>query len=234
MAIINSVAVGNGQKSAGQFTYRRTRGRTIASQRVFSNKSNTAAQANQRVIFKIMSKAASSLAFAIDRAFDKTKYGSSRNNFMKMNYVPFAEVADSAWANIDGTKTPYDQMAWLFDQHIATNSEFVWCNGSGNGTVSASGTVTGADDCYSSISFKAFNTRKADCVATVIHVTNQGVTVTDATEDITEDVEAQSVSWDWSISGTSASSAVEYYWVILRTKNGVIRNPYMGAQSNTV
>lgn len=234
MAIINSVAVGNGQKSAGQFTYRRTRGRTIASQRVFSNKSNTAAQSNQRMIFKVMSKAASSLAFAIDKAFDKTKYGSSRNNFMKANYVPFAEVADAQWANIDGTKTPFEQIEWLIDQNISTNSEFVWCNGSGNGTVSASGSVTGVTDAYSELSFTAFNTTKADCVATEIRITEQGVTVTDKTAEITEDAAAQSVTWEWSAPTSATVGATEYFWVILKTKNGVVRSSYLGAVNNSV
>lgn len=85
MAIIKSLGIGAGVKSAGNITYRFTRGRTIASQRITENKSNTPLQATQRGYFRVMSQVAFLLAAHIEWAFDKTKYGSQRNNFIKRN-----------------------------------------------------------------------------------------------------------------------------------------------------
>lgn len=85
MAIIKSLGIGAGVKSAGNITYRYSRGRTIASQRITENKSNTPLQASQRGYFRIMSQVAFLLAAHIEWAFDKTKYGSQRNNFIKRN-----------------------------------------------------------------------------------------------------------------------------------------------------
>lgn len=85
MAIIKSLGIGAGVKSAGNITYRYSRGRTIASQRITENKSNTPLQATQRGYFRVMSQVAFLLAAHIEWAFDKTKYGSQRNNFIKRN-----------------------------------------------------------------------------------------------------------------------------------------------------
>lgn len=88
MAVINSVGVGRGEKSVGEFTYRRARGgRTIAARRVIENKSNTLAQAAQR---KDFAKSASVIKF-IPKLFMelmsvKSKTGSARNNFLSVNY----------------------------------------------------------------------------------------------------------------------------------------------------
>lgn len=85
MAIIKSLGIGAGVKSAGNITYRYSRGRTIASQRITENKSNTPLQAAQRGYFRVMSQVAFLLAAHIEWAFDKTKYGSQRNNFIQRN-----------------------------------------------------------------------------------------------------------------------------------------------------
>lgn len=88
MAIINSVGVGRGEKSVGEFTYRRARGgRTIAARRVIENKSNTPAQAEQR---KDFAKASSLIKFIPKRFMElmsvKSKTGSARNKFLSENY----------------------------------------------------------------------------------------------------------------------------------------------------
>lgn len=88
MAVINSVGVGRGEKSAGEFTYRRARGgRTIAARRVIENKSNTPAQAEQR---KDFAKASSLIKFIPKRFMElmsvKSKTGSARNKFLSENY----------------------------------------------------------------------------------------------------------------------------------------------------
>ena len=92
MAIIKSLGIGAGVKSAGNITYRFSRGRTIASQRITENKSNTPLQAAQRGYFKIMSQVAFLLAAHIEWAFDKTKYGSQRNNFIQRNKDYMKEI----------------------------------------------------------------------------------------------------------------------------------------------
>ena len=92
MAIIKSLGIGAGFKSAGNITYRYSRGRTIASQRITENKSNTPLQAAQRGYFRVMSQVAFLLAAHIEWAFDKTKYGSQRNNFIQRNKDYMKEI----------------------------------------------------------------------------------------------------------------------------------------------
>lgn len=88
MAVINSVGVGRGERSVGEFTYRRARGgRTIAARRVIENKSNTPAQAEQR---KDFAKASSLIKFIPKHFMElmsvKSKTGSARNKFLSENY----------------------------------------------------------------------------------------------------------------------------------------------------
>lgn len=85
MAIINSLGIGKSVKSAGNLTYKTIRGRTIASQRIISNKSNTMKQSIQRTHFRLASQAAQLLQLFIDNCYEKSKYGSARNNFMRIN-----------------------------------------------------------------------------------------------------------------------------------------------------
>ena len=85
MAIINSLAIGKSVKSAGNLTYKTVRGRTIASQRISSNKSNTANQQNQRQRFANVSTSMRLLQQYIDTCYENSKYGSSRNAFFSTN-----------------------------------------------------------------------------------------------------------------------------------------------------
>lgn len=85
MAVINSLAIGKAVKSAGNLTYKTVRGRTIASQRITQNKSNTIAQSAQRSKFSMSSQAMSLISAYIDACYEKSKYGSSRNAFLKEN-----------------------------------------------------------------------------------------------------------------------------------------------------
>lgn len=91
MAIINSLAIGKSVKSAGNLTYKTVRGRTIASQRITSNKSNTMAQSTQRGRFGFAARAAQLIQLFIDCCYEKSKYGSARNNFMHINKHYFAD-----------------------------------------------------------------------------------------------------------------------------------------------
>lgn len=85
MAIINSLAIGKSVKSAGNLTYKTVRGRTIASQRITTNKSNTLLQASQRSAFGMAAKVATIMQSYINATYEKSKYGSARNNFMAIN-----------------------------------------------------------------------------------------------------------------------------------------------------
>lgn len=85
MAIVNSLAIGKSVKSAGNLTYKTVRGRTIASQRITTNKSNTLKQSIQRTRFSLASQAAQLIQLFINNCYDKSKYGSSRNEFMRIN-----------------------------------------------------------------------------------------------------------------------------------------------------
>lgn len=85
MAIINSLAIGKSVKSAGNLTYKTVRGRTIASQRITQNKSNSPSQENQRYHFTKVSRSMALLQRYIDVCYEKSKYGSSRNAFFARN-----------------------------------------------------------------------------------------------------------------------------------------------------
>lgn len=85
MAIINSLAIGKSVKSAGNLTYKTVRGRTIASQRITTNKSNTYKQANQRASFGASSQAMVMVQKWINSCYEKSKYGSARNAFLQEN-----------------------------------------------------------------------------------------------------------------------------------------------------
>lgn len=83
MAIINSLAIGKSVKSAGNLTYKTVRGRTIASQRITTNRSNTLSQQIQRSSFSASNQAMQLVLPWINSCFEKSKYGSSRNAFLK-------------------------------------------------------------------------------------------------------------------------------------------------------
>lgn len=123
MAIINSLAIGKSVKSAGNLTYKTVRGRTIASQRITQNKSNTPFQQNQRQHFAKVSESMKLLQQYIDVCYEKSKYGSSRNaffstnkNFTLGNLV--GEITEGIISLSDGmlsalTETPVKQLSLL-------------------------------------------------------------------------------------------------------------------------
>lgn len=84
MAVINSLAIGKSVKSAGNLTYKTVRGRTIASQRITTNSSKTALQIFQRGSFSESVKSMQLVLPWVNNFFEKSKYGSARNNFLKL------------------------------------------------------------------------------------------------------------------------------------------------------
>lgn len=155
MAVINSLAIGNGVKSAGNITYRRTRGRTIASQRITENKSNTAAQQAQRGKFKVMTQFASLMSAFIDKAFDKTKYGSQRNNFIKQNKETLPDVNPTQLLNVQKGTTPLG--TFFLDSLNITSAHDASCisvysyGSAGSWIVAPSGTQVTKSNAYSQI-----------------------------------------------------------------------------------
>lgn len=123
MAIINSLAIGKGVKSAGNLTYKTVRGRTIASQRITKNKSNTPFQQNQRQRFAKVSESMKLLQQYIDACYEKSKYGSSRNAFFSTNKSftlgnLVGEITEGIIPLSDGmlsalTETPVKQLSLL-------------------------------------------------------------------------------------------------------------------------
>lgn len=96
MALIKSLGIGKGLKSAGNLTYRVVRGRTIASEKVGSTAAiREAAYSNDGKLnkrcsaFGMMSKFASAHKASIIASFPKSKLGSEFNTFMKLNKVGF-------------------------------------------------------------------------------------------------------------------------------------------------
>lgn len=85
MAIINSLGIGRGKKSAGNLTYRTVRGRCIASQKQEKRGSVKGAYSIAQATFSLVSTFMRAHAADIDVSFDKTAYGSARNNFYKTN-----------------------------------------------------------------------------------------------------------------------------------------------------
>lgn len=85
MAIINSLGIGRGKKSAGNLTYRTVRGRCIASQKPEKRGPVKGAYSIAQATFSLVSTFMRAHAADIDVSFDKTAYGSARNNFYKTN-----------------------------------------------------------------------------------------------------------------------------------------------------
>lgn len=107
MAIINSLAIGKAVKSAGNLTYKTVRGRTIAAQKITTNKSNTVRQASQRSSFAVLSRCMKLLQAYIDVAYEKSRFGSSRNHFARVNRKfnlggVFPEISEGAISLAEG------------------------------------------------------------------------------------------------------------------------------------
>lgn len=101
MAIINSLAVGKARKSAGNLTYRLVRGRTIASEKIGARPKDGTTRAPGEGLLQIQVLAVISAFMRIHKtdiqvSFNKTKYGSQRNFFMKINYKAFKTMVQSA------------------------------------------------------------------------------------------------------------------------------------------
>lgn len=223
MAIISSTAIGNGQKSAGVLTYRRTRGRTIASQRIVTNKSNTVYQQDVRSRFAAVSHIMSVLAFLINESCEKSKYGSSRNNFYKNNTVAFGEADMDKLKVAAAQSSPYNVL--LRTLYSITTAESVWAIGSGNGIVSP-GTVLGKNILVDGLTITAYNALAADCTATAVAINKDGsIAITDVSNQITDD--AGGASCSLKIEASGSASSINFEIVVFKTPQGIVKNKYI-------
>lgn len=112
MALLKSIAIGPGRGSAGDATYRQVDGRTIMSARVRTNASKSTAQTIQRGLFGRAAAFATSFSPCVDVFFDKLKYGTKYNQFIKSNWPSLKD-----WAHQDPA-TAGSFIKWaLVNQH---------------------------------------------------------------------------------------------------------------------
>lgn len=137
MAIINSVGVGNGSKSVGEFTYRNVRGRTVASKRVLKNSSNSAAQGNQRSLFAALSKFLTAYDCYVFNAFTKTRYGSRRNRAAS-EIKALSPYIRSVYERLTADGTPITLVWYWFAQAMSAASRAVEGNERDAAAISAS------------------------------------------------------------------------------------------------
>lgn len=121
MAIINSLGIGRGKKSAGNLTYRSVRGRCIASQKQEKRGPVKGAYSIAQATFSLVSTFMRAHAADIDVSFDKTAYGSARNNFYKTNKSALAAALATLANEYAYAKNKADITA--IDAAIATYAE---------------------------------------------------------------------------------------------------------------
>lgn len=93
MAIISSVALGKVQKSVGNVTFQHYYGKTVAKQKIVRNPSYvpSAKQKEQRDRMYYAFKFTNAWAGLTDMLFVRSKWGTKRNNFLKLNFPAIAE-----------------------------------------------------------------------------------------------------------------------------------------------
>ena len=93
MAIISSVALGKVQKSVGNVTFQHYYGKTVAKQKIVRNPNYvpSAKQKEQRDRMYYAFKFANAWDGLADMLFVRSKWGTKRNNFLKLNYPAIAE-----------------------------------------------------------------------------------------------------------------------------------------------
>lgn len=120
MAVINSVGVGRGSKSVGEFTYRYTRGRTIASRRITKNTSKTPAQVGRRGAFGSFVWMFSPYKWFFSNGYEKTTHGSSFNQFVHVNRELLGKSPYNS--EVDKKLIPNGARLWSLLQVITDNS----------------------------------------------------------------------------------------------------------------
>lgn len=127
MAIIHSVVVGAGVKSVGEVSLRRVKGRTIASRRVWENKSRTPLQAAQRSDFKAIQEMVSAMPFLWKRYIERGKYNTAYNEAFKVNY-DFLQSQVGAWRSLSDGGLISNILLKMFESGSAEKT-FYWSKG---------------------------------------------------------------------------------------------------------
>lgn len=99
MGLDKTMGIGISRKSTGDATFRTVHGRVIVSKRIRENKSKSTKQVSQRSAFGSLGHFAKINAAWIDRHFDPAKYGTSRNQFMKLNRRSISRGCNKSVAN---------------------------------------------------------------------------------------------------------------------------------------
>lgn len=218
MAISSTLAIGKGRKSAGGFTYRYVRGRLITSAKIVENNSNTALQAAQRISFRDVSKLMSKVAFLINRAYDKSQYGSSRNNFYKVN-----KAALNAMENAENI----DNMSIVDALQTLLNADLAYITyGAGNVLVSSTNAVT--EGISEGINFQAFNVKEGECSAECITIVADGTVDVSPIDAIRYDQTLQSASmlaseYVGTLPTIGDGTKDTYRFIVFRTAAGIAK-----------
>ena len=118
MSIVSGYQNSKWRNSIGNVTFRTVRGRTIASEKVAERPLNTDAATRvpgvkamsiKQMTFGLITRFAKTHETSINESFDKTKYGTARNYFMKVNYPGMSAAFASLYSQIDDSAT--DTMA---------------------------------------------------------------------------------------------------------------------------
>lgn len=151
MAIIRSIAVGKARKSAGNVTFRTVRGRTIMSEKVAERPGTrlpgddmTPYQFN----FACITRYAAAHKADIDVSFDKTKYGSQRNYFVKLNYYALSAALATIYASKkDAAQVTDTEIEEAIADYAQSNPNTIYrVRRSGYSTVYLSGEWTSSDN----------------------------------------------------------------------------------------
>lgn len=121
MAIVNSLGIGRSRKSAGNLTYRTVRGRCIASQRREKTGNPSGNISVAQATFSIISTFIRTHASDIDVSFNKSLYGSARNNFYKKNKSALAAAVTTLASAYSASKNK--PSAAEIDTAVATYAE---------------------------------------------------------------------------------------------------------------
>lgn len=218
MAIASTLAIGKGRKSAGGLTYRYVRGRLITSAKIENNNSNTALQAAQRISFRDVSKLMSKVAFLINRTYDKSQYGSSRNNFYKVNKAALKAMENAE--NIDNMSI-VDALQTLLNADLAYITY-----GAGNVLVSSTNAVT--EGISEGINFQAFNVKEGECSAECITIVADGTVDVSPVDAIRYDQTLQSASmlaseYVSTLPVIGGGTQDTYRFIVFRTSAGIAK-----------
>lgn len=231
MAIIRSHSMGSARKSAGLITYRNSRGRVIASQK---RRAFTAAElakirkSSPAIVFKAASMFASAYRSLIVLAFDKTKYGSEVNAFVKVNYPVIASAIAYAvqdnlqlvsspsktWADVDNVNdfAMADVVAMVDNYTVDTDSYFVRSKLSGRAIVyvpkgsTFAATPMSADPAITAMSLVS---TKGDTATTCTAVKVVGVNLSSS---LTLQIGEAAQSGTWSDDNTTFTLATPFVW----------------------